>query len=163
MRIDLYKCDRTSSLEGAEHRDWNSVIAAKNDGQRACREDFADSKLGPAPMCRGIARVVGYVAAIDDPDRLSVEQGPTDIEIPAIKASQRPLAVAADVSRGICLVVADLIDGVGGAIRNAKDGDIGFEPVEVVNDRKVVETLKFPPGRRGERFIHLLHSPSWDS
>ena len=95
-----------------------------------------------------------HVAAVDYPDVAPVEQRPADVEVEPVDVLRDPRR--RDPDRGGCvgLIVRDLVDGVGIAVGQPKDRDVGVEGVEIGVERKVEKRRVRGTGWDRERFGH---------
>jgi hypothetical protein len=118
------------------------MIAPKDDRQRTGGQNLTDGKLRAAAVDPRIAWIADDVATIFNSHRTAVEQRSADIEVPPVEPPQGPLAILADVGRGIGLVVGNFVDAVGFPIWDSKDGDIRIELVQIETDRKIVKALE---------------------
>jgi hypothetical protein len=124
------------------------MIAANGDRQGAGGADLADRRFGPPVVAAG--GIAGDIADIDHLDVLSVEQGPANVEIITVEPETDALRGAPNRGRRVGLVVDQLIDRVGTAIRHADDGDIGLQRIEILDQREVQECLEDVARRCGE-------------
>ena len=68
MLVDVHKRNRTSSLECAEHRDRDRMVAAEHDRQGTGFENFAYGLFGATQVAFHVEDVGAHVTAVHRAD-----------------------------------------------------------------------------------------------
>ncbi len=141
MGIDLDQRDRSMTLEGAQNRDRDAVVAADGDGHGASGKDLAYRFFGADRMAAEIGHVGRHVADIDHFQGTSAVDRATDVEIVAFQAATDAIGDRADSIGCLRLVVGDRAGMVGAAVGNAEDGNVRVESVEIGANRRPEQAL----------------------
>ncbi len=156
MLVDMDERDRPAPLESPQDGDRNRVVAAQHDWQRAGLEDLAYRLLGSGQMALEIMDVGPHVAAIDRPDIAAVVKWSAKIEVVALQAAHDAVARPPHRRWHAALVVGDVLERVGRAIRDAEECNVGLERIEIEREFGEQERRKSPAGRHGQGGRHAF-------
>ncbi len=135
------------------------MVAAHHDGQRACREDLAHGRLGTLIVAAWRREISDYIAAIDEADIVTLlQQRAVDVEIIVARRTHDAVGRLTDRCWRVRLIIGEIGGRIGGAIRHAEHGDIGFEVVEVHREFGIEQRLMSGLRWHRERFRHDLDS-----
>ena len=119
MLIDLHERDWALTVQSAQHRNRDSVVAADDDRKRTCGRNLANRRFGAAVMRLEVGWVGAYVAAIYRTNRLAVIEWAAEVEVVALERTHDPIARLPHRLRHVGLVIDDLLESVGIPERNA--------------------------------------------
>jgi hypothetical protein len=127
------------NLERPQNGDRDTMVPADRDQFRAMGEDFARRRLGPAVVLTVVVTIGRDVAAVDDFDLASVQQGPAQVPVIVIAGVVDIFRSLSQEVRGAALIVGHGPHVVGHPEGHAEDGDIRFQLVQVGDEGKVEE------------------------
>ena len=129
-------------------------VAADRDRHGARFQDLAHGLLGASHMGRTVVDVVGDVADVHDLDVAAVIDRPSDVEVVTLETSADSIRHRPDRIRRLDLIIRDRVRLVGATERNAQNGDVRVECIEVGADRRVEKALMAELRGQSERQRH---------
>ena len=154
MGVNLNEGDRPLPLVGTKDGDGDGVVAADDQRQCTSHENLAYRRFSAAGVLRKVVHIAGHVAAVEGLDVLAHVERAADVEIVALQGAHGPVRCLPDGVGRPALLVVHVLHGVGIAMRDAEESDVGTKRIEIRLHRHVKEALVPVSRGDGERQLH---------
>ncbi len=148
------------SFKGAQNRNWNAVIAAKDNGERAGGENFSHRFFRPAGVAFHIVDIRADIATVDRPDIAAIVERTVNIEIVTLKTPYHPIARLPQRGRPVALIIGHVLERIGRTIGDAEESDICLQIIEVGHQFGKQKTAMPVLWRCRKRVVHGVSQAS---